>query len=112
MSESEVRYSLRAHVKAFRIPPVHDALVVGKTAPIGQQALQKALELIVAEPFEHLRIEGDDVVSDLLVRSALLRRLPADRLQAYVLDRVKPLMSSYEILHLDLFPEVVLDGSL
>jgi hypothetical protein len=111
MSESETRYSLRVHVKAFRIPPIHDALVIGKKAPIGRNALQKALELIVAEPFEDLPFE-DDVVGNVLIRSALLRRLPPDRLKSYVLARVKPLMDPTEILHLDLFPEVVLDGSL
>ncbi|MCA8920825.1 MAG: hypothetical protein KDD82_03385 [Planctomycetes bacterium] len=111
MSELDTRYSLRAHIKAFRIPPIHDALVIGKRAPIGRVALQKALELIVAEPFTELHFE-DEVVSDLLVRSALLRRLPAERLRTYVLDRVKPLMEPTEILHLDLFPEVVLEGTL
>lgn len=111
MSESDTRFSLKAHVKAFRMPPVHDALVVGKLAPIGRTALQKALELIVAEPFQHVALE-DDVVGDLLVRAALLRRLPEDRLCAYVISRIKPLMEPTEILHLDLFPEVILEGPL
>lgn len=111
MTDSDRSFSLRTHVKAFRIPPVHDALVIGNDAPIGCTALKQALELIVAEPFEHLPLEHD-VAADLLVRAALLRRIPPNRLRAYVADKITPLMSSSEILHLDLFPEVVLDGSL
>lgn len=110
-TDRNTRYSLRAHVKAFRIPPIHDALVIGRAAPIGVKALQKALELMMSEPFEHVSFE-DDVLADLLVRSALLKRLPLDRLEGYVLTRVKPLMDDREILHMDLFPEVVLEGGL
>lgn len=107
----EIRYSLRSHVKAFRIPPVHDALVIGQDSPIGCQALQRALELIVAQPFEHMAI-GDEVVSDLMVRKALLKRLPPDRLRNYVIGRIKPLMGPEEILHLDLFPEIVMESAI
>ena len=109
MAESEPRVSVRATVRAFRIPPVHDALVIGRDAPIGAVALHEALGLIVNEEFTRLPAaeEGPEV----LVRSAILRRLPAERLRNLIRTDIEPLMSSHEILHLDLFPEVAIETS-
>lgn len=105
--QDEPTYNLRVRVKEFAIPPVRDALVVGRDAPIGSVALRSALRLLAPSPFDTVALE-DDVVGDLLVRSAVLRRVPAERLVAFVLARVKPLMTATEILHLDIDAEVVL----
>jgi hypothetical protein len=102
---------LRARVTEFGYPPVHDALVIGKGAPLGTEAFRRAVNLLVATPFEHVAVE-DEVVSGLLVRAAILRRIDADRLVEFVMSRVKPLMAGDEILHLDLEVEVDLEGEL
>ena len=99
------KHSLQVRVKEFCIPPIHDGLILGKQAPIGCAAIRKALELLVAVPFEHIEID-DAVISDILVRRAILRRLPKAKLIAFVLERLKPLMGAEEILHLDLHTEV------
>lgn len=107
MAESEPSVSVRATVRAFRIPPVHDALVVGRDAPIGAVALHEALGLIVNEEFTRLPAGEDG--PEILVRSAILRRLPGERLRKLIASDIEPLMSSHEILHLDLFPEVAIE---
>ncbi|MGE0707108.1 MAG: hypothetical protein AB7N76_34870 [Planctomycetota bacterium] len=113
MSDSaDVRFFLRSQIRSFRMPPVHDALVVGKKAPIGCMALLKAVELMIAAPFERISFEEDEIVSDVLIRSAILRRIPVERLRSFVLQRVKPLMAEDEILHVDLYPEVTIESSL
>jgi hypothetical protein len=99
---------LRARIKEFVIPPIHDGLVIGKTAPIGGAAVRKAIALLVAVPFEHLEVE-DDVVGDVLVRAALVRRVNRESLLDFVLRRIKPLMGPEEIIHLDLEAEVTLE---
>jgi len=103
------KHSIRAHVREFAIPPVHDALVLGRHAPIGCKAFRKALDLLMAQPFDHIEID-DPVVSDLLVRAAILRRVPQDKLVAFVLRQVKPLMTADEVLHLDLDVQVTVEG--
>lgn len=102
------RHVLKARVREFGIPPIRDGLVLGKSSPIGCVALRKALNLLGASPFAHIEIE-DDVVSDIVVRQTLLRRIPRETLIAFVLDRIKPLMEPEEILHLDLEAEVLLE---
>ena len=108
-STTNMKYTLKARVREFGVPPIHDALVLGKRAAIGCGAIRKAIEYLVASPFDHLEIE-DDVISDIIVRSAILRRIPKDKLIAFVVSQIKPLMGEDEILHLDLEVEVGIEG--
>ena len=103
------KYSLTAHVSEFGIPPVRDGLVVGKTAPIGFAAINKALKLLIANHFVAIEIEDDDVISHIIVRSAIIRRVPKEKLKTFVIDRIKPLMSPHEVLHLQLEARVTLE---
>jgi hypothetical protein len=104
-----MKYTLKARVREFGVPPIHDALVIGKRAAIGCGAIRKAIEYLVASPFDHLEFE-DDVISNIIVRSAILRRIPKDKLIAFVVSQIKTLMGEDEILHLDLEVEVGIEG--
>jgi len=108
---SEGTRLLRARVREFVIPPIHDGLVIGKAAPIGGAAVRKAVQLLVSTPFEHIEVT-DDVVGDVLIRSGIVRRVPKEALLDFVLRRIKPLMGADEILHLDLEAEVTLEDKL
>ena len=100
---------LRARITEFSYPPVHDGVVIGRSAPLGLEAFRKAISLLVSSPFEHLPVE-DDIIGDILVRSAVLRRVDRDKFIAFVLRQIKPLMSGDEILHLDLEPEIEVEA--
>jgi hypothetical protein len=65
------KYTLRAHIREFKIPPVHEGLILGRRATIGCNAIRKSLALLMTYPFAHLELE-DDVISDILVRKAVL----------------------------------------
>ena len=103
-----MKYTIKARVREFGVPPIHDALVLGKHSHIGCAAIRKAIEFLVASPFDHIEFE-DDVISDIIVRSAILRRVPRDKLIDFVLSQIKPLMSEDEILHLDLDVEIAIE---
>jgi len=107
-SPASRRCRIRARVTEFAYPPVHDGVVIGVKAPLGLESFRRAISLLVAAPFEHIHVE-DDVVGDILVRSAVLRRIDQGRLLSFVLRQVKPLMTGEEILHLDLQAEVELE---
>src|ERR1700704_4293252 len=96
---------VRARVTEFGYPPIRDALVLGKTAPLGAEAFRKAVDLLVASPFEDIQVE-DDVIGSVLVQTSVLRRISKDNFIDFIIRRVKPLMSTEEILHLDLQIEV------
>ena len=105
---SNSRHVLRARVREFGIPSVRDGIVLGRQSPVGCVAIRNAVGLLGGAPFAHIELE-DEVISDVIVRQAILRRIPKEKLIAFVLDRIKPLMGAEEILHLDLEVEVMLE---
>lgn len=106
--ERAFKHLLRVRVKEFNIPPISDGVVLGRSAPIGCAAFRKALELLVVAPFEHIELD-DEVIGDILVRRAFLRRVSKEFLVQFILQRIKPLMGSEEILQLDLNAEILIE---
>ncbi|NDU87004.1 MAG: hypothetical protein G3I09_02290 [Ferrovum sp.] len=110
MSVPQRKSFLNTRISEYVVPPIKDMLVLGKDAPIGCIAMRRALELLVKMPFEHIEIKGDDVISDILIRQSLLRRLSREGLMQHVLTHIKPLMGAEEVLHAELDVQVQLDG--
>jgi hypothetical protein len=104
--------TVRIQLNEFMIPPVTDALVIGKKAPIGSEALRKALSLLHVSPFEQIDFPDDETVEDLLVRRSVLKKVPRDKLISLILRRVKPYMTNEEVLHLNIKVEVTLEDQL
>lgn len=103
---------LRVRLKALEIPPIKDGLVIGRGAPIGVEAMMRTLKLMSKERFIRVAIAHDDVVSDVIVREAVLRKLKEEKLRAFILTRIKPLMADNELLMLDMDIEVVVEDAL
>lgn len=103
---------LRASLREFLIPPVKDCLILGKHSSIGCVALRKALDLLTPNHFEHIEIENDDVLSDIIIRVAILNRISRPKLIKFVKKNIKPLMTDVEILHLELELIVNLEAQL
>ena len=99
-------------LKEFAVPPISDGLVLGKICPIGATAMRKALSLLQNSTFDHFKVKDDDVVGDIFVRSSILKRVSRKQILQLVLDRVKPLMSENEIMHLNIEAELVLEEQL
>ncbi|OAI17154.1 hypothetical protein A1359_06600 [Methylomonas lenta] len=98
---------ISAQVGEYAIPPLKDMLVLGKQAPIGCIAMRRAIELLITATYAHIEIE-DDVISDILVRQHLLKRVSRDGLIDFVLTHVKPMMGADEIMHAELNIKVFL----
>ena len=110
-SSAGPKFFLQARIKEFAIPPITDGLVIGREASIGTVALQKALNLLIPDHFEHIAID-DEIVADVLIKSILLRRLTKDRLVKFLIEQIKPFMSPQDILHVQLDLEISLTGEL
>ena len=108
-SSGAPKFLLQARIKEFAIPPITDGLVIGRDAKIGTVALQKALNLLIPDHFEHVIID-DEIIADVLIKSILLRRLTKERLIKFILEQFKPFMSSQDILHVQLDLEISLVG--
>jgi hypothetical protein len=109
MATSEKKIHITASVGEYAIPPLKDMLVMGKLAPIGCIAMRRAIELLIKTPFEHIELK-DDVISDILVRQHLLRRVSREELIDFVMTQVKPLMGPDEVMHAEIDVNVVLSA--
>lgn len=103
------KIQIAAQVSEYAIPPLKDMLILGKQSPIGCIAMRRAIELLVKAPFEHIEL-SDEVISDILVRQPLLRRVSKDELIDFVMTHVKPLMGPEEVLHVELEVNVALSA--
>jgi hypothetical protein len=110
-AENPTEQFIRVRMKALEIPPVKDGVVIGKSAPIGVEAMMRALGLMSTERFVRLKIPGDSVVADAIVREAVLRKMKEKRMREFILRRVKPLMGPHELLMLNMEIEVVVEDS-
>lgn len=99
---------IRAQLSEFVLPPIDDGLVLGLQSPIGHVAIGKALSLLTTTPFQHVQVE-DDVIGDIIVRTAIMRKISANELRTYVLEEVKPIMGPEEIIHLRLQVDVIIE---
>ncbi|OGT23116.1 MAG: hypothetical protein A2342_00460 [Gallionellales bacterium RIFOXYB12_FULL_54_9] len=109
MSDKKRRSIIRANLTEFVLPPIDDGLVLGKLSPIGHVAVGKALSLLSTTSFDHIAIE-DDVIGDILVRTAIMRKISREQLIVFVLNEIKPLMGPEEIIHLDIKVEISLES--
>lgn len=49
------------------------------------------------------------MIGDVLVRSAILRKISPEQFRCFVLEEIKPLMGPEENIHLDLEVEIEID---
>lgn len=100
---------LHARVNEFVLPPIVDGLVLGRASSIGHVAVGKALSLLTTTPFEHVPVD-DDVIGNVLVRSAIMRKVSREDLIDFVVREIKPIMGPEEILHLHLEIEIRIEA--
>lgn len=109
-SPHDIRITVRAH--EFVLPPVHDGLIIGRNAPVGCTAMQRALGLLSTARFESVEIPDHPTISDFIVRTDILRRVSRERLVQFVVQQIAPLMGETEVLRLDLEIVVHLEAEL
>lgn len=98
-------------VRALEIPPIKDGVLIGRDAAMGGEAMARTLRLMTNEKFERIPLR-DEVVSEIVVRAAILRKLGRERLVKFVLNRIKPLMTETELLLLDIEVELTIEDTI
>jgi hypothetical protein len=107
----KTRVDLRIRLAHFHLPPVESALAIGKKAPIGANAMSKALEEILPSTFKKIDVEHP-VIEAIILRAAHLQIVPKERLVALLIKHAEAFMSDSEILHVDIRVQVNVAESL
>jgi len=102
---------IRVRLRALEIPPIKDGLVIGRDAAIGGEAMLRTLRLMTHEKFERITLK-EEIIQEVIVRTAVLKKLGQDRLIEFVLNRIKPIMSETELLMLDIEVELVIEDTI
>ncbi|MCR4436904.1 MAG: hypothetical protein QHH06_14730 [Clostridiales bacterium] len=69
----------------FEMPPMQDALIVGRRAPIGPEAARRMVDILSPGQYEIIKVDHP-VIEALVVRKALFNMLPHEKLVALLLD--------------------------
>lgn len=84
-SEPLRKAEMTIRLSEFEIPPMQDALLVGKKAPIGPEAVRRMVDALSPEQYEIIRIEHQVFEAAVLKRS-LLKLLPEEKLLPILLE--------------------------
>lgn len=95
----------------FELPPVRDALVVGKRAGIGINSIARALHEMVPDAFKLVRIEHP-VIEGILVRKSDLRKLPEQVLLPRIVKNAERIMDQNDSLRVEIDIELFVEESL
>lgn len=69
----------------FEIPPMQDALLIGRKAPIGPEAVRRMVNAIAPDTYEVVKVEHS-VFEAVVIRKNLLRFLPREKVVAIILE--------------------------
>lgn len=103
---------VRVRLKALEIPPIKDGIVIGKSAPMGVEAMMRTLKLMSNERFVHVQVKDGSVQCDAIVRESVVKKLKEEKLSQFIRSRICPFMADNELLMLDMEIEVVVEDTL
>lgn len=100
----QVKLTLR--LRDFDLPPIRDAVVIGRRAPIGPHGLFESLDRMVPDGYELIPVDGHPVVEAAIIRKRCFRLLDRERLLALLIRNAEPLMHESAIIQIELDGEV------
>ncbi len=79
------RAEINMRLSEFEIPPMQDALIVGRRAPIGPEAARRMVDILSPEQYEIVKIEHP-VVEAVVIRKSLTSMISKDKLVQLILE--------------------------
>ncbi len=102
------RVNIQLHFTRYELPPLKDALIIGKRAPVGAQSINRAFQELSPGVFLLIPIEHP-IVEAVLIRTSVLRKLPQHELLSRLLHQADQMMDERDTLHVALDFEMIVD---
>lgn len=83
--ESSKKAEITMRMSEFEMPPMQDALIVGRRAAIGPEAARRMVDILSPDQYEIIKVDHT-AIEAIVVRKALLNILPRERLIAHLLE--------------------------
>ena len=97
--------------KQCMLPPVKDALIIGKKAPVGSQGVVRAMQAMSPGMFRHIKVEHD-IIESVLVRESDLRKISEQDLLRILIAESEQIMDETDAINVDLDLEVTVETRL
>ncbi len=97
---------MRLKFSEFGLPPVKDALVLGRLAPMGARAVHQALSDMAPGAYRLIQIDHP-IIEAVVVRESDLRKIPEKDLLDLIVRHAERIMDETESLHVMLEIEVL-----
>jgi hypothetical protein len=100
------RINLELRLTQYHLPPLDNALIIGKRAAVGANGVSRAFEELSPGMFRLIRVEHH-VAEAVLVRASDLRKLPEAELIRRLLLEADRIMDETDTLHVRLHFEII-----
>ncbi len=100
-TDSPTTISIQMSFRQCSLPPVQDALILGKKAPVGSEGVVRALQALSPGVYRLIRVKHD-VIESILVRESDLRKISEDDLVRVMIQHVGPIMDATDALNVQL----------
>lgn len=72
-------------ISEFEMPPMQDALIIGKQAPIGPEAARRMVDILSPDQYVIIRVDHP-IIEAIVIRKPLLTMLPQEKLVSLILE--------------------------
>jgi hypothetical protein len=100
------KINLELRFTQYHLPPLDNALIIGKRAAVGANSISRAFEELSPGAFRLIRVEHD-VAEAVLVRTSDLRKFPEAELIRRMLLQADQIMDDTDTLHVRLHFEII-----
>lgn len=83
--DSTKKAEITMRISEFEMPPMQDALIVGRRAPIGPEAARRMVDILSPDQYEIVKVDHP-VIEAIVVRKALFNMLPQEKLVGLLLE--------------------------
>ena len=97
---TDKKYNVELTFRKMDLPPVRDALVLGKRAPVGSTGVVRALQAMSPGVFRLIKVDHP-LIESVLVREVDLRKVPEDEFLAVVLEEAAAIMDETDALNVE-----------
>jgi hypothetical protein len=101
------KINLELRLTRYHLPPLGNALIIGKRAPVGANSICRAFEELSPGAFRLIPVEHH-VAEAVLVRASDLRKLPEAELIHRLLQEADQIMDETDTLHVALHFEFII----
>ena len=102
------RINLQLRFTRYEVPPLKDALLIGKRAPVGANSISRAFEELTPGVFTLIHLEHP-VIEGVLIRTSNLSKLPQAELVRRLLHQADQIMDESDTLHVALDFELIIE---